>query len=258
MTYFKKCSFNDIKEFYLQDYNSFSSPIDTFAELKILDSNHYKIFSDEEFIGYTAIINGNTVTLFSLFDKYKNKTQEVFAAVKKMEYVSKALVATCNEYFLSAALDHFTRIEKQAYFFKYKHPGQIENNLNINYKPATTEDINLINENCDIDDFFDDKLEEQVRGKEVYIGTINEKVAAFGILERSKISEKYASIGMFTHKDYRNRGIGKITLSYMIEECQKHQMEPVSGCWYFNHFSKKTLESVGMVSETRYLNITFN
>lgn len=256
---FTKCEFKDLKNSYIQLYKSLNSPIDTFHENKILGSNHYKISLNSDYLGYCSIEEGSTITQFNLLDSFKHLSQEVFSAVKKLEYVSQALVPTCDEFYLSHALDNFTKVEKQAYFFKYKNPRCIKCDIDLKYRLANREDIDLINSNCDTDEyFFDDKLEDQINNKEVYIGFDRENVAAFGILERSKIVNNVASIGMYTNKNYRNRGVGKRTLYEMILNCQKEGIDPISGCWYFNHNSKKTLESIGFISGTRYLRVTFN
>lgn len=256
---FENCDFKIIKDIIINENVFVSSPVDTFAESKIFNSNHYQIVLEDKVIGYGSINCGCTITFFHILNKYKNHSQEVFAAFKKIEYVSEALVATCDESFLSLALDNFTKIEKQAYFFKYKNNYNIENYLNITYRLATLDDLEIINKKCDTGEhFFDDKLESQLAKNEIYIGYLSEEIVAFGILERSILSEKNASIGMYTLKEHRNKKIGKITLFHMIKECEKLGLEPISGCWYFNHFSKKSLESVGLVSDTRYLKIIFN
>lgn len=256
---FDKCNFESIKELYIRSRENYISPVDTFHENKILNSNHYKIYLNEDLIGYTSVHCGSIMVTFDIFDKYKKVGQEAFYAAKKIEYLSEALVPTSDEYFLGLSMDNFKAIDKQAYFFKYANKRIVENKLNIEYRLATKSDIDLINDNCDKDEyFFDDKLEKQIEMKEVYIGFDSDNVAAFGILERSKIIPKIASIGMYTNKKYRNRGVGKTTLYSMVQECEKEGIEPISGCWYFNHNSKKTLESIGFVGTTRYLKVTFN
>lgn len=255
---FEKCSFHKIKNIYIES-RSKESPVDTFHENKILDSNHYTITFNNSFIGYTSIHCGSTIVTFNILDKYKYLGQEAFIAARKMEFVSDALVPTSDEYFLSLSMDNFKNLDKQAYFFKYADSREIENSLNLTYRVATKGDIGLINSNCDeVEDFFGNKLENQLDKREIYIGFDKDKVAAFGILERSKIVPGIASIGMYTHKKYRNKGVGKTTLYNMVLECRKEGMEPISGCWYFNHNSKKTLESIGFVSTTRYFKVTFN
>jgi hypothetical protein len=38
---------------------------------------------------------------------------------------------------------------------------------------------------------------------------------------------------------------------------EAHILGTESGCWYYNHNSRKTIESAGRYSRTRLLNVTF-
>ncbi len=97
----------------------------------------------------------------------------------------------------------------------------------------------------------------QIKAHEIFIGFENENIVAFGILEKSKIIKEHGCIGMFTNPKYRNMNIGKLTLAFLIDEALKSKLKPVAGCWYLNHFSKRSLEGAGMITDTRYLKITF-
>ena len=69
--------------------------------------------------------------------------------------------------------------------------------------------------------------------------------------------QRHVSIGMYTVPKYRQMNIAKMTLRRLILEALKAQVQPIAGCWYYNHASKKTLEGVGMISNTRHLRISF-
>lgn len=251
----KKCSYNEVESSIISNSVKLSSPIDSFAEMHILKSNHYLIQLGSESIGYCSIFDGKTVTQFYLDQKYRRYSQESFMAVRKTEFVSEALIPTCDEFFLSHGFDHYSKIDKQAYFFQYGQKTTIKSSIKPHYRLAELSDIDQIKENSG--DFFDDTLTQQIKDGEIYIGFDDSKVITLGVYERGRILKRYVSIGMFTVPEYRQKGIGKQTLSYLIEEALRENLKPIAGCWYYNHLSKKTLESVGMISNTRYIRFKF-
>lgn len=245
----------EIKDLISSNNSKLLSPIDSFAEMHILESNHYFIFLKNDIVGYCSIHSNKTITQFYIEQEYKKYSQDAFTVAKKAEFVSDALIPTCDEFFLSHGMDNFSRISKQAYFFQYVNKLIFNYSINVSYKLAEITDLELIKEKSE--DFFDDTLDKQIVDGEIYIGFDNKEVVAFGIFEKGRILKNHVSIGMYTVPEYRQKGVGKQTLSFLIEEGLKNELEPIAGCWYYNHLSKKTLESVGMISNTRYLRIYF-
>jgi GNAT superfamily N-acetyltransferase len=252
---FKSCSYIDIEKSIISNMQQLSSPIDSFAEMHILKSNHYHILGEKDVIGYCCIFGGKTITQFYIEQKYRRHSQDAFASARKMEFVSEALVPTCDEFYLSLGLDNYSNINKQAYFFQFTNKMSFDSTPTIRYKLAEKNDLMLIKDHSD--DFFDDTLEKQLTDGEIFIGFEDKRIIAFGVYEKGKILKNNVSIGMYTVPEYRNKGVGKQTLSFLIEEGLKENLKPIAGCWYYNHLSKKNLESVGMISNTRYLRIIF-
>ena len=203
--YLQNCLYKEIEDDVVNHYNQLISPIDSFAESHILESKHYRILIDEICVGCFSIHKGKVLTHFHLKDKYKNVSQEVFEKAKRFESVSEALVATCDEAFLSLSLDSYTNMKKQAYFFQYKNDVEIETSISMDYRIANIEDLNMIKENSD--DFFGDSLEKQLNNKEIYIGFEEHNPIAFGVFERSRILKNHVSIGMYTKPEYRKMNL---------------------------------------------------
>ncbi|MFP3126550.1 hypothetical protein OH784_28515 [Ectobacillus funiculus] len=100
------------------------------------------------------------------------------------------------------ALDHDYKIEKQAYFFqdnKVKIPTE-KLYKNGEFKAAVPNDASKITEVCQ--DFID-KVEKRIENREVFTFTKGNILLGIGIVERSKLLNGYASIGMFTNEQYR-------------------------------------------------------
>jgi GNAT superfamily N-acetyltransferase len=62
---------------------------------------------------------------------------------------------------------------------------------------------------------------------------------------------------MHTIEKFRRQGVGTATIQLLIDECRRRGLRPVAGCWYYNHFSKKTLERAGMYTATRLLKVDY-
>lgn len=242
--------------FFQRYLQSLSSPIEPFLEDHIVESDFFSIDWQGTPIGYTAIHQKALITQFFLDKAYQALGQSIFFQVKKLAEVQRAFVPTCDEFFLSHALEANQRVEMQAYFFQ---DGQspttspkAKNGFQLTL--ATSGDIALIREKTE--DFFD-PLEKRIADHQIYIGSYNDEIVSFGILEKSKFLEPYAGIGMFVLAEQRQKGFGADTLLQLKQEVYQMEKSPVAGCWYYNHNSKKTLEKAGMCTKTRLLNIHF-
>lgn len=253
---FIKCKLSDLQEFMSEYLVSLSSPMDSFLEDHILQSEHFFIAADDKKVGYMSIHNNEQLTQFYLVKGCRSLGQEIFFKAKRMGNIRYAFVSTADEFFLSHALDEYKTIEKQAYFFKDSRASiekdSMDNTLGI--KLAESSDAEDILKNSE--DFFDN-LYESIKGKKVYIITRENDITGFGIIEKGNIMKECASIGMYTVERFRQRGIGRSILLMLKAIVYQNNLIPIAGCWYYNHNSKKALESAGMYSDTRLLKIHY-
>ena len=252
---FEPCALSDLKSFdhYL---GSLSSPFDSFLEDHILESQFHRILIDDQEVGSFGIHGNALLTHFHLVGPARRYGQQALAEVLKQTRVKAAFVFTGDEFFLSHALDTDSDLKKQAYFF-------VEGNtqvalqapaIELTYKLAQLSDavdIRAISED------FLDKHEERIQKRQLHVGIHAGQLVAIGIIEYSRLLQKHASIGMFTHEAFRQKGVGTSTIRYMRSVCHAEGIRPMAGCWYYNHESKKTLEAAGMVTQTRLLRFEF-
>jgi GNAT superfamily N-acetyltransferase len=252
--YFKVCKQSDVKNLIQEYVSTLSSPIDSFLEEHILNSVFYTISYNSEVAGYYAIHKNQYLTQFYLDLSYYNESQGIFKNVLKDHSIQSILVPTCDELFLSLVLDHDYKIEKQAYFFQDNKVKILKEKLfkDGEFRAAVPSDATKITEVCQ--DFID-KVEERIENREIFTFTKGNILLGIGIIERSKLLDRYGNIGMFTNEQYRRKGIGRTIIHQLKEWCYDNNLNPICGCSYYNAPSKQTLESAGMVSKTRLLNI---
>jgi len=252
----KKCDFEDIKTLVAEYYTNNKIIVDSFWESHVRDSNYYKIMYETEIIGYFSINTGTILVLFNVLEKYRNISQELFTIIKKFESIKEALIPTGDEFLISHAIDNYIKLEKQAYFSIYtdKNPNEI---IPIELKLADierdTETLNLCH------DFLKSEIENihKLIDEEIYIAKHENNVIGFGIIEYQKIVNIYASIGMIVREEYRQKGYGANILNGLKNIVKSKGKTPISGCWYYNHNSKKTMENAGTYSKTRLLRFYF-
>lgn len=249
----KPVEFNEVSTRIKQHLRSLPSAIDSFLEDHILESTHYKIFVLESEAGFASIHKGSLITQFSLLPPFRKYGQAIFARVKKLEEVQAAFIPTCDEFFLSHALDNYRQLNKQAYFFAAPS-GLPEHQPSYVLRQAVESDVELIRKGSG--DFFGD-IKKYIDKQELFLTLLGDTCVAFGLADKSELLENVASIGMFVIEAFRQRGAGTATLRLLIDECKKQNLRPVAGCWYYNHLSKKTLERAGLYSQTRLLKIDF-
>ena len=123
------------------------------------------------------------------------------------------------------------------------------------FRLATVEDLQAIKRVCG--DFLTD-YERWIASGELFVYYGGSDLLGIGVIEKSKLFEGLASIGMFANEAFRQQGVGKTIIVHLREWCHRHGLTPISGCWYYNEASKRTLESGGMVTKTRLLSIDAN
>jgi GNAT superfamily N-acetyltransferase len=251
---YEACEFAELVTFeaYLA---SLSSPIDSFLEGHILESQAYRILKDETEIGSFTVHKGTLLTQFHLVGPSRRLGQNVLPDLIARFGITTAFVPTCDEFFLSHAVDAYSDLKKQAYFFMDGGsvlPPAVFSELD--YRPARPSDLDVIK--ATHDDFLEDPEEILALGQ-LHVGFLNQELAAIGIIEKSRLFRQHASIGMFTRETHRHKGIGTSTILYLKEACRNEGIVPIAGCWYYNHLSKKTLEAAGMYTATRLLRFEF-
>jgi RimJ/RimL family protein N-acetyltransferase len=226
-------------------------------EERILASEFYVIRDEVGEIGYYAIHDGQLLTQFFIQPSHVKYAQTLFSQVIEEHHLKSHFVPTCDELFLGLALDQDYTIAKQAYFFQDSHL-EIEENESLKddrFAPATLDDIQLIQQVCGV---FIDQHEQRIMNGELFTYYRGSELLGLGVMEKSKMFQGQASIGMFTNEAYRKQGIGRNMIIQLKKWCYNHGIRPVCGCWYYNVASKRTLESAGMMTRTRLLKITIS
>lgn len=250
----------EITDTLVQHLSTLPSPVDTFFESHVEGSSHYSIRITGAEAGYTSIHGGSMITQFCLHEPFKRFGQRLFQRIKKMESVQRAFVPTCDEFFLSHALDEYSQMAKQAYFFQaggFQASGSEDSTTGdgaLSFRQAEAKDVELIRQ---MSGDFVDPIEERVQRGELFLTNKGNECAGIGLLIQNNFCLGHADIGMFTAESFRHSGIGTATIRFLIQECRRQQKQPVAGCAYYNHLSKQTLEKAGMYAQTRLLKIGY-
>lgn len=229
------------------------SPIDSFLEEHIFMSAYYHIRLADEVIGWTAIHRDSLITQFALAHAYRHYGQRIFHMVRKLDQVQAAFVPTCDEFFLAHALDDYRRLEKQAYFFQPRpDTPRVSVPPSFTTRFADPSDIPAITAHSG--DFFD-RMAERIAAEQIHVVQRDGTTVGYGIIEKGVLDQRFASVGMFVREDERRTGVGTSIIRLMMDECLRHGLKPIAGCWYYNHRSKRTLEKAGLFSQTRLLRV---
>ncbi|RSK27548.1 GNAT family N-acetyltransferase [Bacillus sp. HMF5848] len=250
----EQCTITEVSNMMEEYIQSLHSPFDSFLEEHIVNSTFHKIFVGEEVAGYYAIFNNTLLTQFYLKVPFYTKSQDIMTCIFSNHVISSVFVYTADEFFLSNVIDRDYKINKQAYFFKDSKIMIPSEKLNHegHLRQAVLSDVHKIVEVSE--DFFD-RLEERIKDGQIFVFMKENILLGIGIIEISELQKGYASVGMYTNEAYRKQGVGRTIIQRLKEWCYQHDLEPICGCWYYNTNSKLTLQSAGMISKTRLLNV---
>ncbi len=249
----KQCLIEEVQHLIEEYILELSSPIDSFLEEHIQASAFYMIKDGSQAVGYYAIHNNELLTQFYIRRSSQMQSQWMFNHVIEHHACKSLFVPTCDELFLSLAIDKDFIISKQAYFFQESHVDIPEIILDDDqFRIANMDDLAQIQQ---ISGEFLDQYERRIANGELFTYYRGNVLHGIGVIEKSKMFNDHASIGMLTNEAYRKQGIGKSIILLLRKWCRQQGIKPISGCWYYNEASKRTLESAGMVTKTRLLNI---
>lgn len=236
---------------------SLASPIDSFLEDHIRAAQFVAIVDLQtgQPVGHAAIHETIRLTHYYLQPAWRRYGQAIYQQVRHHFNITQALVPTCDEFFLSHALDDYVELHKQAYFFVASAPvGPWTDRPDLHFRQATIADYAAT---AALNDDFIDKLAERIGQGEIHIGALAGNVVTLGIRERGQLLPDCASIGMLVDPAYRQQGIGTRMLRYLRTVCEQEGLRPLAGCGYDNTLSKRTLEAAGMVTVTRLLRVHY-
>jgi GNAT superfamily N-acetyltransferase len=253
-TRFAPVAFAEIRSAVRRHLASLPAAIDSFLEDHIVAATHYRILIGDEPAGFASIHDGTLITQFALTEPYRHLGQPLFTQLRTLEQVQSAFVPTCDEFYLSHALDDYRHLAKQAYFFATADHASLPATSPHSLRPAEPNDAGFILQEAG--DFLP-HTEEHIAKQELFVTLRGDEPAGIGISVRSTLYDNVASIGMYTFERFRQQGVATATISLLIEECRRNGLRPIAGCWYYNHLSKRTLERAGMYSPTRLLKIDY-
>ncbi|MDF2988046.1 MAG: hypothetical protein K0R50_3556 [Eubacterium sp.] len=255
MVKYIKSSLKENSKFFEMYVDSLSSRYDDFLEEHILASDIFAIYVNDVHTGYFGVYNNEMLTQFVMPATEVIHAQPVFSDILKVHEVKNAFVPTCDELFLSLCLDKNRKINMQAYFFEEsgKPVRQAEFGREL-LSQATLADLPEI---TSITGDFVDRHEERIQKGQLYVLRDNGEFLGMGIIVDNVIMRNCKGTGMFTNEKYRQKGVGRSIILHLRDICHTAGVTPIPGCWYYNHNSKRTLESAGYITRTRLLNIEF-
>jgi hypothetical protein len=250
----------EVQKPFLAEYlDTLTSVVDDYWEEHVMKADFYQILLDQKAIGCFAIYHKEKITMFYLRPEYYKLAQPVFKQILEDYGIKTAYVTTGDQLFLSLCLDYHSKIELQAYYFdgtdrREVRPAEYPRSSLLQVEPSELEEVLERT-----GDFFQPISKVQLESKEILLYKLCDQgeVLGYGIIVPDKLATKYWACGMITLEEKRRNGVGRSMQLHLGEICRENGFIPISGCWYYNHLSKKTIESAGRFTKTRLLNVIF-
>ena len=256
---YRKSTINKINEMINTYVSTLTGIGEDYWEEHIFDAEMEVIEHSGRAIGFYTLYNNEKITSFWVEPAHLFRAQDIFLDILKQKKVKTAYVSTCDELFLSLCLDYHKRVEMEAYFFDgtVKHTvrePEFSRECLSKIQPQEIEEVNK-----ETDSFFDTFKPEDLENGSVIIYRFSKdrETLGYGIIVPVKLMPDKWSCGMITLPAHRQKGVGRSIQLHLADICKENGKVPVSGCWYHNPLSKKTIESAGRYTKTRLLNVHF-
>ncbi len=255
-----RCDWAEIAEPVALYYRERDIYVESYWEDHVLASNHYKLVQSGQLVGFFAVHGGDTLWMFAVLPEAAAQGQALFARARQYEQVTGAIVPTGDECFLCHALDNYARVEKQAYFSNYRDTSAPADAPPITLRrvdPDREEDFATLALSGDFLAEEVEKLKARMPELLVDIVELDGEVAGFAVTQRGKILKEHSSIGLYVMERHRLGGVGAAILRTLRDKERAAGFRPRSGCWYYNHNSKKVQERAGAYMVSRLLHFYF-
>lgn len=248
-----KSNIKEINELVKSHIESLSYPMDSWLEDRLLESDIYNLMYEKNSIGFAGLIR-DTLQFFYVKKDCFRYAPVILEKIVSEKAIKRVLIMTQDSLLTAIIAEWDYEKEKQACWFT--DSGRIENmDTKVShafFRTATEKDTPRIRQISG--DFFDevsggfDCLEKRIAAETIFLLEDNGELLGCGFVEKSQFCSGLASIGMYANRDYRRKGVAKTILMNLKEWAYQNNLRPVSGCWYYNTLSRKSLESVGMIA----------
>lgn len=233
---------------------------DDFWERHILDARLYRILAEGAPVGWLTLAEGARLTALDIAPAHRSRASGLLDAAIDVLGISCAWAPTCDEGLLALCLDRARAVHPQAYLFDGATPHAVRppeypRALMRRIAPEEMAEVNRLS-----DDFFaDDATEDSLRAgaQEVYALEDGGEALGWGIIVPVRSRPGYMACGMVTREDMRRRGVGRSVQLHLGDICRERGQRPLSGCWWKNEASRRTIESAGRYTTTTLVDITF-
>lgn len=195
------------------------------------------------------------LTAFFIREGWEYYVQQAFDCVKSELSPAGARVMTNDEIFLSAALEHAREVNQQAYLFaltdRSVKPARYPS---LWFRAATDADI----EDLTATDFYDSVVIDNPENQIYVLRDDSNTFLGTGHIYISPVKNNCGAVGMYTAPEFRNKGIAHSIITFLTEIVKCERLVPIACCNTHNIASRKTLESCGYTTNTRYINLIFH
>jgi hypothetical protein len=239
--------------------NSLTCVVDDFWESHITNATFYKIIREDIVIGYFCMHNSEKIVMFTVIPDYLYLAREIFRDVLDKFNVKTGFAVTGDELLLSLCMENHKEIKMQAIYFDGTIPHTVRDPEFDRSCIQEIDPYDIDRINAETDNFFDFITPENILDGTnlIYQLASDNEILGYGIIVPNGLSTKYWACGMITLEKYRRKGVGRSIQIHLGDICRENGKIPISGCWYYNDLSRKTIESAGRYTTTRLLNVIF-
>ncbi len=217
----------------------------------------YNVETEGRIAGYAIVSENDILYEFFVIPEYGFQSDELFNLVLNELNLMGAMVQT----FDAAILNPVLRLG-----WPYRVVGCLYRDFaavpavpldgSLTVRVAGPEDLPLLS--MQDDEVFDprERLAREVESGSVFLFYRGSELAGCGFMTRIHDPFPNVDLGVWTHPDYRHRGVAKRIIAYLRNLSLERGLFPQCGCDVNNLPSRKTLAGCGFVSRYSLLEFT--
>lgn len=260
----KQTTWEDMPVLKREYMETLASVLDAFWDGNVYQSNPYVLMEEGgQVAGFYAIgtdwAGHKILTAYYMRKRYLRYAQRRLERIISEHSLYGALVPSCDEEMVSLCMEKMkewnTTFDMQAYNFCYSKDVEVRK---AEFGPETIRKVpatEYLEANKKTEGQWEENLGEE--GFELYKLIWENEVYGYAGVVRHKLDPSCVDIGNYVIQEHRRKGVGRSLLIHMTNRVLERENIPTVGCWYYNHNSKRTIESSGYVSKTRIFYVKF-
>lgn len=254
-----KTTFDKIKKYRIDYFNSLPEFQELFIELMIDESDFFLLTDDDKEIGYTIRNNEGILIEFFIQNQYQTERNMFFNQTLKELSIEDIYCKSFDSLLLSNCLNNSFSYSVVGILFRDFIEGLLKKDPEIRMQKTDLSSLDyLLKQDNSIKELFEteQQLKDFILNENVFLVYKNDDFIGCGMVIKTNTAWNFCDLGVWVKPSKRGNNFGSQIIVDLREFAIQNKLNPSCGCAVENIASQKTIEKAGFRSKYRMIHFT--